>query len=221
MNPVLLTIIASTCIISFMAFNNQALFDKYKVNVGAILRNKEYIRLFSAGFLHADLMHLLLNMYVLYSFSQPIFEDFGTAGFLIIYFGSILLGNLFSLYLYKSQSWYSAIGASGGVSGIIFASVALYPDLIKIGIIFLPSEFSLPGYIFGLLYFGYSVYMMLNPKSGDNIGHAAHLGGAFFGLVYTVATYPEVALENAFFLGIMSLPLIYMAYQVFINKKIG
>lgn len=221
MNPVLLIIIASTCIISFMAFNNQAIFDKYKLNVGAILRNKEYIRLFSAGFLHADLMHLLLNMYVLYSFSQPIFEYFGTAGFLIIYFGSILLGNLFSLYLYKSQSWYSAIGASGGVSGIIFASVALYPDLIKIGIIFLPSEFSLPGYIFGLLYFGYSVYMMLNPKANDNIGHAAHLGGAFFGLVYTVATYPEVALENALFLGIMSLPLIYMAYQVFINKKIG
>lgn len=221
MNPVLLIIIASTCIISFMAFNNQALFDKYKFNVGAILRNKEYIRLFSAGFLHADLMHLLLNMYVLYSFSQPIFEDFGTAGFLIIYFGSILLGNVFSLYLYKSQSWYSAIGASGGVSGIIFASVALYPDLIKIGIIFLPSEFSLPGYIFGLLYFGYSVYMMLNPNANDNIGHAAHLGGAFFGLVYTVATYPEVALENALFLVIMSLPLIYMAYMVFVKKKIG
>ena len=218
MNPVLLTIIASTCIISFMAFNNQALFDKYKVNVGAILRNKEYIRLFSAGFLHADLMHLLLNMYVLYSFSQPIFEDFGTAGFLIIYFGSILLGNVFSLYLYKSHSWYSAIGASGGVSGILFASIAMIPDL---GIYFFFIPIPIPGYIFGLLYFGYSVYSMLNPRQHDNIGHAAHMGGAFFGLVYAVALQPERAIENSLFLGIMALPLIYMAYMVFVKKKIG
>ena len=221
MSTVLLIIIAATAIISYIAFSNHAMFEKYKFNVGAILRNKEYVRLISAGFLHADLMHLLLNMYVLYMFSQPIFETFGTVGFLIIYFGSILLGNLFSLYLYKNQSWYSAIGASGGVSGIIFASVALYPDVIQIGIIFLPPEFSVPGYIFGLLYFGYSVYMMLNPKQNDNIGHAAHLGGAFFGFIYTVAMFPMVAVDNALFLGIMSLPLIYMAYQVFYKKKIG
>ncbi len=221
MDPVLLIIIAATCIISYVAFSNHELFDKYKFNVGAILQKKEYIRLLSAGFLHADFMHLLLNMYVLYMFSPPIFATFGTIGFLVIYFGSILLGNIFSLYLYKNQSWYSAIGASGGVSGIIFASVAMFPDVIQIGIIFLPPEFSLPGYIFGFLYFGYSVYMMLNPKQNDNIGHAAHIGGAIFGLLFVVASQPAIALENIVFLGIMSLPLLYMAYQVFVKKKIG
>ncbi len=221
MSTVLLIVIAITAIISFIGFQNTGIFEKYKFNVGAIKNNGEYIRLLSAGFLHADLMHLLLNMYVLYSFGPPVLEAFGTVGFLIIYFGAILLGNLFSLYLYKNQYWYSAIGASGGVSGIIFASVALYPDLIKIGIIFLPPELSLPGYIFGFLYFAYSVYMMLNPRQHDNIGHAAHLGGAFFGLVYAVATLPQVAVGNAMYLGIMALPLIYMGYQVFVKKRIG
>lgn len=221
MSTLLLIIIAATSIISYVAFTNIEMFEKYKFNVGAILRNKEYVRLISAGFLHADFMHLILNMYVLYMFSPAVFEAFGEIGFILIYFGSILLGNLFSLYLYTNQSWYSAIGASGGVSGIIFAGVALYPNLIQIGIIFLPPELSVPGYIFGLLYFSYSVYMMLNPRSGDNIGHAAHLGGAFFGLIYAVAVQPQAAVENSLFLGIMSLPLIYMAYQVFINKKIG
>ncbi len=221
MNTVLLVIIVATAIISYMGFNNLQLFEKYKFNVGAILHRKEYIRLLSSGFLHGSLMHLLLNMYVLYIFSPPIFQIFGTTGFIIIYFGAILSGNLFSLYLYKNQSWYSAIGASGGVSGIIFASVAMFPDLIKIGILFLPPELSVPGYIFGLLYFGYSVYMMLNPRQNDNIGHAAHLGGAFFGLVYAVLLFPGQAAENSFFLGIMALPLIYMAYQVFVKKKIG
>ncbi len=221
MDTVLIIIIAATAIISYFGFSNAELFEKYKFNVGAIKHHKEYIRLISAGFLHADWLHLILNMYVLYSFSPPIMATFGMVGFLIIYFGSVIAGNLFSLYVYGNQSWYSAIGASGGVSGIIFASVALYPDLIKIGIIFLPPELSLPGYLFGLLYFGYSVYMMLNPRPHDNIGHAAHLGGAFFGLVYTVATLPEVAMSNAMYLGIMSLPLIYLAYMVFVKKRIG
>lgn len=218
MSSVLLIVIVVTAIISFIAFNNQNIFEKYKFNVGAILRNKEYIRLLSAGFLHGDLMHLLFNMMTLYFFGPIVNQAFGDFGFLMIYFGSILLGNLFSLYLYKNQSWYSAIGASGGVSGILFASIAMIPDL---GIYFFFIPIPIPGYIFGFLYFAYSVYSMLNPRQQDNIGHAAHLGGAFFGLIYAVALQPERAIENALFLGIMSIPLIYMAYQVFVKKRIG
>lgn len=218
MSTVLLIIIAATAIISFMGFNNPNLFEKYKFNVGAILHNKEYIRLLSAGFLHADMMHLLFNMMTLYFFGPIVIEAFGDFGFLLVYFGSILLGNIFSLYLYKNQSWYSAIGASGGVSGILFAAIAIYPFL---GIMFFFIPIPISGYIFGLLYFGYSVYMMLNPRQNDNIGHAAHLGGAFFGLFYAVLLFPGQAVENAMYLGIMALPLIYMAYQVFIKKKIG
>ena len=218
MSSILLIVIAVTAVISFIAFNNQNIFEKYKFNVGAILRNKEFIRLLSAGFLHGDLMHLLFNMMTLYFFGPIVNQAFGDFGFLMIYFGSILLGNLFSLYLYKNQSWYSAIGASGGVSGILFASIAMIPDL---GIYFFFIPIPIPGYIFGFLYFAYSVYSMLNPRQQDNIGHAAHLGGAFFGLIYAVAFQPERAIENALFLGIMSIPLIYMAYQVFVKKRIG
>lgn len=218
MGSILLIIIAVTAIISFIAFNNQQLFEKYKFNVGAILQKKEYIRLLSAGFLHADLMHLLFNMMTLYFFGPIVVEAFGEIGFLLVYFGSILLGNIFSLYLYKNQPWYSAIGASGGVSGILFASIAMIPDL---GIMFFFIPIPIPGYIFGFLYFAYSVYMMLNPKQHDNIGHAAHLGGAFFGLVYAIALQPERAIQNALFLGIMALPLIYMGFQVFVKKRRG
>lgn len=218
---ILIVIIAITCIISYFALNDMKIFEKYKFNVGAILHRKEYVRLLSSGFLHADFMHLILNMYVLYMFSPAVMDVFGIIGFLLIYLGSILLGNLFSLFIYKSQNWYSAIGASGGVAGIIFASVSLNPVLIKIGIIFLPPEFSVPGYVFGFLYFGYSVYSMLKPRSSDNIGHAAHLGGAFFGLVYSVVVFPEMALNNIFYLSIMSLPLLYLSYEIFIKKRIG
>lgn len=218
MDTFLLIIIAATAIISFVAFSNREMFEKYKFNVGAILQRKEYVRLISAGFLHGDMMHLLFNMMTLYFFAPIVIQAFTPIGFLIVYFGSILLGNLFSLYLYKNQSWYSAIGASGGVSGILFASIAMIPDL---GIYFFFIPIAIPGYIFGLAYFAYSVYMMLNPRENDNIGHAAHLGGAFFGLVFAVALQPERAIENALYLAIMALPLIYMSYMVFVKKKIG
>lgn len=218
MSIFLIIIIAVTAIISFIAFSNQGIFEKYKFNVGAILQKKEYVRLLSAGFLHGDMMHLLFNMMTLYFFGPIVIQAFGDFGFLLVYFGSILLGNIFSLYLYKDQSWYSAIGASGGVSGILFASIAMIPDL---GIYFFFIPIPIPGYIFGLLYFGYSVYSMLNPREHDNIGHAAHMGGAFFGLVYAVALQPQRAIENSLFLGIMALPLIYMAYMVFVKKRIG
>lgn len=218
MNTVLLIVIAVTAIISFMGFNNPRIFEKYKFNVSSILQNKEYIRLLSAGFLHADMMHLLFNMLTLYFFGPIVLEAFGDIGFLVIYFGSIILGNLFSLFLYKAQGWYSAIGASGGVSGILFAAIAIYP---QIGIYFFFIPIPIPGYIFGLLYFGYSVYMMLNPRPHDNIGHAAHLGGSFFGLVYAVAMASETALSNALYLAIMALPLAYLAFQIFVRKRIG
>lgn len=227
MHPILLIIIAITVIISIMGFQNIQLFEKYKFNVSAIQNRKEYIRLLSAGFLHADWGHLFFNMLSLYLFAGTVIngtfakngeyydkvDGFGVLGFLIIYFTSIIIGNLFSLYLYKRQSWYSAIGASGGVSGIVFAAVALAPNDVSINF--------LPGFVFGALYFGYSVYMMLNPRPHDNIGHAAHLGGAAFGLVYAVALEPEIAMNNAVYLLVMSLPLIYMSYQVFVKKRIG
>jgi membrane associated rhomboid family serine protease len=215
---ILILIIAITAIISFVAPNGSSNFEKYKFSVGAILNRKEYIRLLSAGFLHADIMHLVFNMLTLYFFGPVVIQGFGNLGFLIIYFGSILLGNIFSLFIYQKQPWYSAIGASGGVSGILFASIAMIPD-IGIYMFFIPIP--IPGYIFGLVYFGYSVYMMLNPRQHDNIGHAAHLGGAFFGLVYAVANQPQEAMANSLYIGIMALPLVYLSYEIFIRKRIG
>ena len=213
MHPVLIAIIAITVIISLAGFQNVSVFEKYKFNVSAIKYKKEYIRLLSAGFLHADWGHLFFNMLTLYFFGPIVLYVYGILGFLIVYIGSIIIGNLFSLYLYQKQGWYSAIGASGGVSGVLFAAVAYAPKEIEVNFV--------PGFIFGALYFSYSVYMMLNLKPHDNIGHAAHLGGAAFGLVYAVATEPEVAFSNIYFLGVMSLPLLYMAYQVFVKKRIG
>lgn len=210
--PILL--IALTCGISAWGLNNSLIFQRYQFHIGEIRYNKQYRRLITSAFLHADFMHLFFNMFTLYFFSRVIVLVYGVWLFLALYFGSVLAGNLFSLWLYKNRPSYAAIGASGGVSGILFAAIALAP-LQTIYLYFIPVT----AWIFATLYFAYSVTMMLKPQQWDNTGHAAHLGGAAFGMLFAAALTWQFMLHNALFIGIMSLPLLYLAYEILINKR--
>lgn len=205
MNITFIIILVATIAISYQGFNNASFFNRYKFNVGAVQKG-DYVRLLSSGFLHADWQHLIFNMISLYFFQDVIIGSMGNLLFLLIYFGSMLLGSIFSLRIYKRQPYYSAIGASGAVSGIIFAAIALYPTALSVNF--------LPGWLFGALYFGYSVFMMFNPQQGDNLGHAAHLGGALFGLAVVIVYAPEIVIQHAFYLGVMALPLGYMGVRL-------
>ncbi len=207
-------LILITCATSLIGFSNQAFFQRYQFHIGAIRHHKQYYRLITSAFLHADVTHLFFNMFTLYFFAQSIIVRLGLEGFLILYFGAILAGNLFSLWLYKNRPSYAAIGASGGVSGVLFAVVALAP-LKQILFFFIPMT----AWIFATLYFAYSVAMMLNPRQWDNTGHAAHLGGAVCGMALVGLTTPIAFMVNWVYISIMSLPLLYLAYEILINKK--
>jgi len=198
-------ILIATIAMSYYGFNNTTFFNRYMFNVGAVQKG-DYVRLISSGFLHANWEHLIFNMISLFFFYEVVTDSMGELLFVLIYFGSMLLGNVFSLQIYKRQSYYSAIGASGAVSGIIFTAIALYPKAIKVNF--------LPGWLFGALYFGYSVFMMFNPQKGDNLGHTAHIGGALFGLAVVVLYAPTIVVHNALYLGIMALPLVYMGVRL-------
>lgn len=198
-------ILIATIAMSYYGFNNATFFNRYMFNVGAVQKG-DYVRLISSGFLHTNWEHLIFNMISLFFFYEVVTDSMGELLFVFIYFGSMLLGNVFSLQIYKRQSYYSAIGASGAVSGIIFTAIALYPKAIKVNF--------LPGWLFGALYFGYSVFMMFNPQKGDNLGHTAHIGGALFGLAVVVLYAPTIVVHNALYLGIMALPLVYMGVRL-------
>src|SRR5664279_1898625 len=158
---------------SYKGFTNETFFEGYKFEVDRILINKDYKRLVTSGFLHVSWTHLILNMFSLYAFSGSIESDLGGLQFLLIYFVSLVGGNLLCLFIHRNHGDYSAVGASGAVSGIIFASIALYPGM---GIGFFGLPFSIPGWLYGILYVLYSIYGIKSGK--DNIGHEAHLGGA-------------------------------------------
>lgn len=208
---VIFAIIIITAIISYIGFNNRQFFDRYKFSTYAILEMKQYDRMLTAAFLHADMMHLFFNMLTLYFFAPILVAYVGPVKFLILYLAAIIGGNTISLWMYRRDSIYTAIGASGGVCGVLFASIALDPQRM-IGFFFIP----MPGWVFGILYLGYSIYGM--KKSIGNIGHAAHLGGAVIGLILAILFIPQILLFHGYFIALMSLPIIALGYFVYKEK---
>lgn len=204
-------IIAANVIISYKGFGDYSFFDKYKFHVGAIQRG-EKIRLFSSGFLHADIQHLLFNMLSLYFFAEVVIHLLSPIQFVLIYFGGLLLGNLLSLYFHKNEYHYSAVGASGAVSGIIYAAILLQPGM-SLMFFFIPIP--IPAYLFGIGYLLYSIYGMKNRVG--NIGHDAHFGGAIGGYIITLFLAPWLFETNLLMIGLLAIPIILL----FALKKMG
>jgi membrane associated rhomboid family serine protease len=198
-------IIVANILFSYKGFKDYGFFSGYKFEVGPILARKDYKRLITSGFLHADWIHLIMNMYTLFAFGSIIEFTLKWPLFLVIYFSSLIGGNLLALFIYRNKPEYSAIGASGAVSGLIFACIALFPG---IQITFMPSL------LFGLLFVAISIYGIKSKKG--NIGHEAHLGGALIGMLVAIAFRPEVLQTNLLPIVVISIPtIIFVAVITF------
>ncbi|MFN2395122.1 MAG: rhomboid family intramembrane serine protease [Bacteroidales bacterium] len=186
-------IIIITAVTSFIAFGNQPAFYKMKFNAYLIHHNQQWHRFFTYALIHADWMHLLVNMFVLWSFGSLVeqlfqvnFAERATFYYLLLYVGGVLFSTLPSYGKHKNNDFYNAVGASGAVSAVLFSSIIMYPQGT---IIFLFLPFPIPAWIFGILYLVYSAYMAR--RGSDNIGHDAHFWGAVYGVVFTIALNPS------------------------------
>ncbi|WP_299249140.1 rhomboid family intramembrane serine protease [uncultured Aquimarina sp.] len=214
LDVVVIVIILANVLISLKGLNDFSFFERYKFNIGGIRRG-EQLRMLASGFLHVDIMHLFFNMFTLYFFAPDVIENLGNVQFLIIYFGSLLLGNLFSLFFHKDEYHYSAVGASGAVSGVLYSSILIFPEK-KLYFAFLPFEnFGIKGYLFGVAYLLYSIYGMKN-RTG-NIGHDAHFGGAVGGYIITLIFAPFLFKENLLMIGLLAIPIIIL----FVMQRLG
>ena len=218
LDTISLILIAANVIISYKGFKDFSFFERYKFHVGAIRRG-EHIRLFSSGFLHADIAHLFVNMFGLYLFSDLVIYDMGKYHFLIIYMGSLLSGNLLSLYFHKNEYHYNAVGASGAVTGILYSAILLRPER-DYYFLFLPPrvgnvDLGIPGYVLGISYLLYSIYGM--KKRIGNIGHDAHFGGAVGGYVITLMLMPVLFTEHMLMVGLLAIPIVVL----FVLQRLG
>lgn len=184
-------IIATTALVSWIAFRDHNLLEKLQFNAARIIHGREYYRLVSHALVHASWTHLFVNMLVLYFFGQAvesylanIFGNKATLYFLMLYIGGILASNLYSLFQHRNNYYYNAIGASGAVSAVLFTFIFFNPweKLYFFGLL------PIPGILFAL---GYLVYSWIMGKRGsDNIAHDSHLLGALFGFFFPALLKP-------------------------------
>lgn len=184
------TLIAATSICSIIGFRVPEICRRNMFGIREILAEKQFRRILTSAFFHADWMHLFLNMLSLYLFGTLIELYLGPGRFLLVYFAAVIGGSLLSLWIHR-QHEYHAYGASGGVCGIIFSFVCLFPGA-SIGSFPLPLP--IPAWLYAILFFIGSAIALR--RQSDNIGHDAHLGGAVIGMWTTVALEPDVLRTN-------------------------
>ncbi len=186
-SPLTYALLAANIILSLMAFGDELFLNKGLFIVGPILQDKQYYRLVSSGFLHGSQGHLLVNMLTLFFFGPPLEGILGTGLFAVIYFISLLGGSLWSLMENRRNPRYSALGASGAISGVLISFSLFAPFSTLLLFFVLP----MPAIVFTALYIGYSMYASVYQKN-SRIGHDAHLGGALAGGLATVLLVPGV-----------------------------
>jgi len=206
--------IALTVIVSFAAFYNSNLFEKYSFSVSAILQDREYHRVITSMFLHINWVHLLFNMFALYSFGAPIESRFGVKIMLVIILYSAVAGSLLALAVNRKKPGYKAVGASGAVCGVIFASIFLLPGG---SVIVFPVPVPVPAWLYGVLFMVISLYGI--GRGGSNIGHEAHLGGALAGIAWAVLYEPSIIEKNAALLAGLTLPVVILLLYFIVYKK--
>lgn len=184
-----LLIIAVTCIVSFIALNNPRLMDDLILWPPAIEKKKEYHRLVTYGFIHADFFHLLFNMVTLFFFGramEPIYAAYmGQFGFVLFYLGALVVSILPTFLANRHNANYRSLGASGAVSAVLFAFILVAP-WARMVVFVIP----MPAIIYAVLYVAYSIWM--DRQGNDNVNHSAHLWGAAYGVAFTLIMKPDL-----------------------------
>jgi len=185
-------LIGVTVLLSWRAFGNPRLLDRLILWPPALDRQRQYERLLTHGFIHADLMHLVFNMVALYAFGGGIERAFtpyiGQSGFLLFYLSAIVVAILPTYLRHRHDPYYRSLGASGGVCAVVFAMVLIQPWSMVL-VFFIP----MPAVVFGVVYIAYSIWM--DRRGGDGINHSAHLWGAGYGMLFTSVMEPQVAVR--------------------------
>jgi len=185
-----LILIAVTVLVSWLAFDRPRLLDRLILWPPAIDRQKQYDRLVTHGFIHADWQHLLFNMITLFFFGriaeQVIGSMIGPIGFLLFYLSAIVIAILPTYLRHRHDSRYRSLGASGAVSAVLFAFILVQPWSL-IFVFFLP----VPAIVYGAFFVGYSIWM--DRQGGDNTNHNAHLSGAIYGVLFMLLMEPRIA----------------------------
>jgi len=190
-------IMALTIGISLLGlFRLPAIISKFLFRPHFFLRNKQYDTMIMSGFIHADVGHLLFNMFTFYFFAFPMERHIGTPRFVSLYFLGLVISHTCTWYKHRNNSEYASLGASGAISAVLFAYIVYFPTNT---LMIIPIPVPIPAFLFAIAYVAYSYWAAA--KSNDRINHDAHLCGALSGLAFVGVTDPSAFARLAAVLG--------------------
>ncbi|GGC55108.1 rhomboid family intramembrane serine protease [Pedobacter quisquiliarum] len=185
--PVASLILLFTVVTSIYAFNDPTLYGKFMLHPYSVYRKNKLYTLITSGMIHSDWMHLIFNMMTFFFFAFTLEAQIGSFKFGLVYFASLILSDIPTIFRHKDDFWYNSLGASGAISGVLFSFILFYP-LTPLYIFFIPI--GIPAVLFGGLYLLYCVYA--SKQSRDNINHDAHFFGALTGIIITILIIPGI-----------------------------
>jgi membrane associated rhomboid family serine protease len=190
MFPVTYALVAITSIVSFLALNNIEIKRNLIFYPYGMRPTSQYYRFLSHGLIHANFLHLFLNMFTLYSFGRLAeIAVFNKPQYVVFYISALAASSIFDFFKNKDNPSYTALGASGAVSAVLFATIMLDPWARNIEPFGIPV-LAMPNIVFAFVYLYYCYYM--DKKGTDNIGHSAHMWGAVYGFVFTAFVNPAL-----------------------------
>lgn len=202
----LLLILIITGAISWWTFQDSNRKDRLMLKPYLVRKNREWYRVLTHGFIHADTTHLFFNLFVLWQFGGAVEKLLSTGyanptisfirdySFFMLYFGGLLFASLPAMYKHANNPRYSSLGASGAVSAVMMSYILWFPTAKLLLFFVIP----MPAFVAGILFFAYESYM--NKQGGGRIAHDAHIWGALYGVIFTFAADSETyeRLVNAF-----------------------
>jgi len=164
------------------------LITTYGLVPAQIMGGKNLLSLITSMFLHADIIHLALNMLFLFVSGDAVERELGSSRFLALYLACGVIAGLFHSYL-NSASVIPAIGASGAIFGVLAAFAILFPFrwLLKLfGFIPIPLPAILFVFITILIETAY-----VSSGVVESVAHTAHVGGFLAGVFLTLLFIPK------------------------------
>lgn len=183
-----IVLVLLTGFISWQGFQKPDLLRKLLMSPYQVQHQKEFYRFLTAGFVHGNWGHLLINLYVLYQFGGVVELFFtylvgstlGPIIYVLFYLSALVVSCLPAYNKHRDNPWYAELGASGATSALVFTYILMDPWQ---WFLFPPLPAILLGGVF-LWYFSY----MGKHHTEDHIAHHAHFAGAVYGLLFTIGT---------------------------------
>lgn len=203
-------IVVAIAYTTYKGLNDRDYQNKHIFHPDSILHHKQWHRMLTSGFIHGSWMHFAFNAFALFSFGTWMAAVLGPVNFSLMFLGSIFAGSTLSLFIHRNNPHYLALGASGGVFGLVFASIVYSPNS-SLQFIFIPVD--IPSWLMGIGLVGVSIYGIKN--SFGNIGHDAHLGGAIFGVIMTGILEPWTLEANWWAYALVGIPsIVFIGYLI-------